>query len=335
MRYRQDFIRHWITHPPILWPLALGIVLGLGIGAAAFLRIGGLIGVGVCLFVIGAAIWVAKDAEPVLVGLDAEAGTPVSEPEPEYPLIEPLEMVELPGGTFLRGSPDTDEEALEDEKPRHQVTVSGFLMSRYPITRRLYQDIRDTSPEEWEKESNNDHLPANYVSWFDAVSFCNALSVHVGLQPCYRIDGQQVEWDASADGYRLPTEAEWEYACRAGTTSKWSCGDDPAALEHYAWYAENANSNIQPVGTKEPNAWGLHDMHGNVWEWCWDWYAEYRPEAVSNPTGPQNGTSRVLRGGSAWIIPWLLRSAVRNWDEPENRDVIIGWRCVRRPRRQL
>jgi len=123
------------------------------------------------------------------------------------------------------------------------------------------------------------------VSWFDTVSFCNALSQQVGLQPCYRIDGTHVAWDTNADGYRLPTKAEWEYACRAGTASKWFFGDNPTSVDHYAWFAANTNYKVQPVGEKASNPWGLHDMNGNVWEWCWDWYNTYQDESSIDQSG--------------------------------------------------
>src|SRR5262249_42607127 len=158
---------------------------------------------------------------------------------------------------------------------------------------------------------------ANDVSWFDTIDFCNTLSAYVGLQPCYRRAGAHVEWENSADGYRLPTEAEWEYACRAGTTSAWFFGDDPAALEHYAWFADNSEYRVHPVGEKAANPWGLHDMIGNVWEWCWDWYDTYRTETVHDLTGSQDGTRRALRGGAAWFDSRNLRSAYRYRDVPE------------------
>ena len=322
----------WLQRQSSLWPLVLGSALGLGLGAGALWGIGGFLGAGVCLVVLGMVCWFARDAEPVLVGFDT-----ASESAPEHvpPLVEPLDMVELSSGTFWMGSPDTDAEAYEYERPQHEVTVSAFAISRYPITRKLYRVICRTVPEAWKRDSADDRLPANSVSWFDAVVFCNALSEHVGLQPCYRVDGERVEWERSADGYRLPTEAEWEYACRAGTTSKWFFGDDPAALDRYAWFTANANNEVQPVGAKAPNPWGLHDMSGNVWEWCWDWFGDYHTEAVTDPLGPENGERRVLRGGSAWgVDPWYLRSASRNLFVPVLRIDDFGFRCVRRPRRQ-
>jgi formylglycine-generating enzyme required for sulfatase activity len=244
-------------------------------------------------------------------------------------------MVELPGVTFLMGSRDTDAEAYEDEKPRHEVTVSAFAISRCPITRELYRKLCETLREAWQRDGDDNRLPANVVSWFDAVSFCNALSQQAELQPCYRIDGAHVAWDTNADGYRLPTEAEWEYACRAGTTSRWFFGDDPTALDRYAWFASNAHNQVQPVGEKAPNPWGLYDMSGNVYEWCWDWYDTYRAEAVIDPIGPENGGSRVLRGGSALdFAPGRLRAARRGRVEPADRVGVIGFRCVRRPHRQ-
>ena len=338
-------VLHWLQRQSSLWPLALGSVLGLGIGAGALWGIEGLVGLAVCLVVLGTACWYASDAEPVLVGVDIasppqEASSttalkPAPEPEPEPPLLEPLEMVELSGGTFRMGSPDTDAEAHESEKPQHEVTVSAFAISRYPITRELYRKLSGTSPQSWQRDSDDNRLPANDVSWCEAVSFCNALSQQVGLQPCYRIEGTHVAWDTNADGYRLPTEAEWEYACRAGTTSRWFFGNDPTALDRYAWFADNSNNEVHPVGEKAPNPWGLHDMSGNVYEWCWDWYDTYRAEAVMDPLGPESGDSRVLRGGSAWDVdPRVLRSAGRVRIEPELRRAVVGFRCVRRPRRQ-
>ena len=292
-------IQPWLQNQSPAWSIALGIGLGLGIGAGAVFGVGGLLGVGLCALVLGTAVWVAKDAEPVLIGLESSAD---SEPSPEPELPELLDMVELKGGTFLMGSPDSDKEASASEKPQHEVSVSDFSMSRFPITRQLHAEIVGKSPAQWEDDSRDQQLPANSVTWFEAIAFCNALSERSGLLSCYRMTGKKgedVKWDTSADGYRLPTEAEWEYACRAGTTSKWFCGDDPAELDSYAWFAENSDEKVHLVGKKAPNPRGLHDMHGNVWEWCWDWYGDYAGEMQRDPIGDEKGQYRVLRGGSA------------------------------------
>ena len=148
------------------------------------------------------------------------------------------------------GSPDADTAAYENEKPQHTVVVSDFCISRYLVTRQRYREILGQAPAAWGEDTE---------------------SAHVGLQPCYHITGQHVEWDTSADGYRLPTEAEWEYARRAGTTSAWFFGDDPTALGRYAWFTGNSGDRVHPIGEKEANPWGLHDMIGNVWDGCWDW----------------------------------------------------------------
>jgi formylglycine-generating enzyme required for sulfatase activity len=186
--------------------------------------------------------------------------------------------------------------------------------------------------------------PVDSVSCFDAVRFCNRLSEKAGRKPCYRITepeagsdaAPQVEWDREADGYRLPTEAEWEYACRAGTETAYSFGDDAAQLGEYAWFEVNSERHTHEVGTKKPNGWGLHDLHGNVWEWCWDWYEDYQltpdnDKSVSQvcPIGPPTGDRRVLRGGSFAFEPVELRSAARGWFLPEDRMQAWGFRCVR------
>ena len=246
-----------------------------------------------------------------------------------------LEMVELPGGEFLMGSPDTDDLAGNDEKPQHQVFVSGFCLGRFAVTRGLWREILGSGRSEWKRDADDDRLPANHVNWFDAVGFCNVLSERRGLRPCYRIDGENVEWDRGADGYRLPTEAEWEYSVRAGTTTRWFCGDDEELLERYAWYGEDViNSNVHPVGQKKPNLWGFYDLSGNVYEWCWDWLGDYSSEPASDPIGPDGGEYRVLRGGAFWDGARILRSAVRYRFRPRDRVVDDGFRVARAPRRQ-
>ena len=181
------------------------------------------------------------------------------------------------------------------------------------------------------------------ISWFDAVRFCNQLSEVLGLLPCYAIANEKVTWgrdadgfvtwNRDADGFRLPTEAEWEYACRAGAQGRWCFGDVDKKLGEYAWFAENSDVETQRVGKKLPNAWGLHDMHGNVWEWCWDWSGTYSTETQQDPAGPAASGNRVIRGGAFLGAPRILRSAFRSWFRPGVRNGGLGFRCVRVPSR--
>ncbi|MCB1823887.1 MAG: formylglycine-generating enzyme family protein [Candidatus Competibacteraceae bacterium] len=246
-----------------------------------------------------------------------------------------LLMVELPGGRFLMGSPDSDDLARDKEKPRHEVTVSPFRIAITPVTVELYRRIMpESSAAQSEAEAR---WPAKGVTWFDAIEFCNRLSERAGYRPCYSQRSGQWRCDWRADGYRLPTEAEWEYACRAGTTTRYSFGDDPADLDSHAWYAGNAKDHVQPVATQRANLWGLYDMHGNVWEWCWDEYEAYSPKPARNPRGPKQSTSgrRVLRGGSFDFSPEFLRSARRFFVDPVGWFRRFGFRCVRVPPQQV
>ncbi len=319
------------------WMLLMGMAVGLSVGLAALFGIGGWTGLGVCLLPLGVAVWLSAGAEPVMKRpaelrkpkVPEIPQEPEQELEPETKTIRVvedipnlLEMIELPGGTFMMGSAE------------REVTVSDFCLGRYPVTRALYREIMDESPSQWSRDKDDGLLPANYLSWFDVVNFCNALSQQQGLQPCYGIDGEQVTWDRDGNGYRLPTEAEWEYAVRAGTTTQWFCGDDEAELERYAWFKKNSGSHVHPVGEKEPNPWGFHDMAGNVWEWCWDWYGDYDTAPLSDPVGPDGGEYRVLRGGAFWSGARDLRSARRRGSRPRGRDVVGGFRVARAPRRQ-
>jgi sulfatase modifying factor 1 len=238
-------------------------------------------------------------------------------------------MVSIPGGTFSMGSPDDEAGRSNDEGPVHEQHFAAFECMPYPVTRRLYRDLMKRDPG-W-PEGESDERPVNKVRWDEALEFCNRLSVDAGLTPCYRLDPlEQPAWDQAADGYRLPTEAEWEYACRAGSRTRYSFGDDERQLGNHAWYAANSGGNPRPVGQKEPNRWGLHDMHGNVWEWCWDVYHPYALKARDRPLG----TYRVLRGGGFGHAAGDLRSALRYRGRPNFGGQFIGFRCVRGPRRQ-
>jgi sulfatase modifying factor 1 len=260
--------------------------------------------------------------------------------EPALPSLGPLDMVPIPGGSFWMGSdPRTDPDAGDDEQPRHRVSVSPFLMARTPVTRGQWRKVMaQTDVGEWHRPApdvwgaGDDDLPATDVSWYEAVAFCNALSAMSGRCPFYRQRGE--DWLPDSDpeavrGYRLPTEAEWEFACRAGTESRWFWGDDPRGADAYAWYSGNSGFQLQPVGAKPANGFGLHDMAGNCYEWCWDWYDRYKPGAVTDPAGPAEGRQRVLRGGAFGGEPQDLRSADRFWFGPEGRDAGVGFRCVR------
>ncbi len=243
-------------------------------------------------------------------------------------------MVDLPGGRFLMGSPDSDDLARDDEKPQHEVTVSPFRIGITPVTVELYREVMpESSATQAEAEAR---LPITGVTWVNAIEFCNRLSERAGYRPCYSKWFGWWRCDWRADGYRLPTEAEWEYACRAGSTTRYCFGDDPADLDGYAWHSGNTKT-VQPVATQRANLWGLYDLHGNVWEWCWDWYGAYSPEPAQNPRGPEKTTSggRVLRGGSFANSSATLRSARRTVDFSVSRNLLVGFRCVRVPPQQV
>ncbi|MDR2965539.1 MAG: formylglycine-generating enzyme family protein [Treponema sp.] len=245
-------------------------------------------------------------------------------------------MVRINGGTFTMGSPANEMRRGIDEI-RRKVTVSSFQMSKYLVTQKEYQDIMGANPSYF----IGDNLPVEHVSWFDAVEYCNRRSQREGLTPAYAITGsgddRVVTWNHNANGYRLPTEAEWEYACRAGTTTPFNTGNnittDQANYDGNFPYNNNAKGEYHekttPVGSFSPNAWGLYDMHGNVFEWCWDWYGAYATGAQTNPTGAVSGVDRVLRGGSWGSSGQDLRSASRNDILPGSRSVGIGFRLVR------
>jgi formylglycine-generating enzyme required for sulfatase activity len=235
-------------------------------------------------------------------------------------------MVRISGGTFTMGSPDseTDRSSLETQ---HMVRVSDFSIGRYEVTQKEYREVMGTDPSEFKGE---DTLPVEQVSWFDAIEYCNRRSLMEKLTPAYTVSGsgdsREVTWNREAKGYRLPTEAEWEYACRAGTTTLYSSG---GSVDSAGWYKDNSGGATHSVGRKKANAWGLYDMHGNVREWCWDWYGIYPDSAQADPTGATSGSHRVIRGGSWDADARYLRSAYRSYATPSSRYFILGFRLVR------
>ena len=288
------------------------------------------------------------------------AGTPmlitkgkwvIDQPEPEITdptppdQISTLEMVSIPGGSFQMG------DLSGDGEPVHTVTLSPFSMARYEITCKQWQEVKnwaeshgytfnipgDMGSDDGSQDATH---PVTGINWYDAVKWCNALSEMEGRTPCYYTSSAQttmyrsddkdiqndwVKWNA--DGYRLPTEAEWEYACRAGTTTKYSFGNSINSSD--ANYDQNENGTT-PIGLYSPNNWGLYDMHGNVWEWCWDWYdsSYYDNSSSNNPRGPSAGSRRVIRGGSWYYSAGYLLSAYRDYGIPDRNGIGIGFRPV-------
>ncbi|MFI5461343.1 MAG: bifunctional serine/threonine-protein kinase/formylglycine-generating enzyme family protein [Isosphaerales bacterium] len=240
-----------------------------------------------------------------------------------------LKMARVTEGEFVMGS-----ELDESERPPHRIRIgSPFLLGVCPVTQALYSAIAGSPPLSLFK--GRDLNPVDTVSWFDAVRFCNLLSASDGLKPYYEIRADGRIHEHGGTGYRLPTEAEWEYACRGGCASSYSYGDDAEQLGDYAWYQQNSESSTHEVGQLAPNGLGLHDMHGNVWEWCWDWYAPYPSRSaaglssVPDPRGPAEGSERVLRGGSWNADIHQLRSAARNSYDPKEPLWYFGFRLAR------
>ena len=215
-----------------------------------------------------------------------------------------MEFVLVPSGSFPMGSANGN----RDEQPVHPVEISRpFYLARTEVTQGQWVKVMGANPSRFKKGAN---YPVEQVSWDDAKNFLTRLRKVQG----WRFD--------------FPTEAQWEYACRAKSTTEWSFGDDEGRLDAYAWYDKNSGQSTHPVAQKRPNGWGLFDMHGNVWEWCRDWYDKdyYGKRAAKDPTGPSGGEFRVLRGGS-WSSPVRNpRSAIRFGDTPDFRSDVLGFR---------
>jgi sulfatase modifying factor 1 len=238
-----------------------------------------------------------------------------------------IEMVAISGGWFEMGS----KKGGADESSVHKVWVDPFLMDRYEVTQEQYVKLVGANPSSFTEARR----PVDTITWIHAVLYCNLRSRAEGLQPCYDEENQTWECNFKANGYRLPTEAEWEYACRAGTETEYYFGSRARSLKKYAWYAENSFKKTHPVGQKRPNPWGLYDMYGNVAEWCNDVYDTnyYKRSPSKNPRGPEAGEIKVLRGGGWQDGMDSLRSS---WRASENFSFVdacvmdsVGFRCVR------
>jgi formylglycine-generating enzyme required for sulfatase activity len=237
-----------------------------------------------------------------------------------------MEFVLIPSGVFQMGAADSDREATSSEKPRHQVTITRpFFLGKVEVTQAQWETVMGSSPYTTERSNPFYDLPGMAarvrkpsnpatVSWNDAQEFIKRLN---------RKEGHA--------RYRLPTEAEWEYAARAGTSTAYSFGDDAAQLGRYAWHGEDfATGSPHPVGQKAPNPWGLHDVHGNVWEWVQDRYRDrYDAAPVTDPKGPATGSARVVRGGSWHVTSTSWRTSFRKPYEPDYRGISIGFRVLR------
>jgi formylglycine-generating enzyme required for sulfatase activity len=243
--------------------------------------------------------------------------------------LNPTEnMVEIEGGIFTMGSP-VNEPARDSDEDMHQVVVGGFFISKFEVTQAEYESLLGNNPSAFKRPD----FPVEQVSWLDAIMFCNAKSAREDLTPVYTISESEISWNHDADGYRLPTEAEWEYVCRAGTTTAFSTGvgisSDVANFDGRYPYNHTDKgafrAKTMPVGSFTPNDWGIYDMHGNVYEWCWD---QYRPYAQAGMDGALSADS-VIRGGSWDSEARFLRSANRAHTAHTAKKNYIGFRVAR------
>ena len=241
-------------------------------------------------------------------------------------LAPPAGFVFIPPGAFTMGSPEEEPGRFANET-LHQVTLNrGFFLAETEVTQAQWMAVMGSNPSRF---TGCGDCPVEQVSWYDAVDYCNALSGLEGLEPAYEADGTNVIWDPSTKGYRLPTESEWEYACRAGSNTRFWSGSTEADLSRVGWYLGNSDAQSHPVAEKAANAWGLHDMHGNVWEMCWDWYGDYPTVPLTDPTGPDSGDHRVDRGGTYRHGANYNRSAYRDSNPPDTANFDRGFRVAK------
>ncbi|MDR0870625.1 MAG: formylglycine-generating enzyme family protein [Planctomycetaceae bacterium] len=252
-----------------------------------------------------------------------------------------MKLRRIPTGRFYMGSHDSDEYLRNNEHPQHRVQITkNLFIGVYPVTQSEFLSVMEYNPS---SAVENEQCPADSVTWFSAVEFCNKMSEQEGLPLYYELSNVKRRTSGAVEqadvrmtggiGFRLLTEAEWEYTCRAGGITPWCFGDNVADVGKYAWFYDNAPSETQPVGQLKPNAWGLYDMHGNVMEWCQDWYGEFYyqqcGEEEENPSGPEDGTARVLRGGAWQFGAEATRCSYRNSSAPDAASSVIGFRVCR------
>ena len=264
-------------------------------------------------------VWDAGKDIPNVYGVQFKAAVMASDPNFTLTIdlpnlssrVQPLEMVLIPAGTFMMGSPDDEQDRQENEGPQHEVTISKpFYMSKFEVTQAQWEAVMDSNPS---YNINKPDCPVEYVSWLDCIQFIAKLN-QKGLGT-----------------FRLPTEAEWEYACRAGTTTRYYWGDDPDAfmIGDYAWYLENAGLTTHNVGLKLPNQWNLYDMCGNVNEWCLDMEGPYTTIPQTDPFGPTKKLTLIIRGGYWYNETQYCRSASRTGINPDGYGGGIGFRLQR------
>ena len=236
---------------------------------------------------------------------------------------ESPEMVTIEGGTFIMGS----DHAGERERPAHNVTISSFLLSTGEVTQRMWNEVMDDNPSRLKGED----LPVDRVTWLMAVEFCNRLSSKEGLEPVYTIKDGKAQIDWTKNGYRLPTEAEWEFAAKGGKQSQGFQYAGSDVIDDVAWYKENSRFKPHPVKEKKPNELGLYDMSGNVYEWCWDWFGEsyFSDSPEQDPKGPATGERKILRGGCWYSEAKHSVIVARVHANPEGQGANVGFRLCR------